>query len=114
MNEKAFNRVFEIGGPDVLTYRKMLLEYAAERGYKRLIITLPFGFMGLSATWIYFSTPANYTIAKLLVQSMKNDVVCKETSVREVIPQELYTYRQAIQMAFARIEQNMVISSWHE
>ncbi|HQO87544.1 MAG TPA: SDR family oxidoreductase, partial [Bacteroidia bacterium] len=70
------------------------------------------GFMGLSATWIYFSTPANYTIAKLLVQSMKNDVVCKETSVREVIPQELYTYRQAIQMAFARIEQNMVISSW--
>lgn len=112
MNEKAFNRVFEIGGPDVLTYRKMLLEYAAERGYKRLIITLPFGFMGLSATWIYFSTPANYTIAKLLVQSMKNDVVCKETSVRDVIPQELYTYREAIQMAFARIEQNMVISSW--
>lgn len=112
MNEKAFNRVFEIGGPDVLTYKKMLLEYAAVRKYKRFIITLPISFPKLSAYWIYLSTPANLTIAGQLVRSMKNDVVCKEFSIREVIPQELITYRGAIEMAFARIEQNMVISSW--
>lgn len=43
---------------------------------------------------------------------MKNDVVCKEFSIREIIPQELITYKEAIRMAFRRIDQNMVISSW--
>lgn len=112
MNEKTFYGIFEIGGPDVLTYRKMLLEYARVRKYKRLIITLPISFPKLSAYWIFLSTPANYTIARLLVQSMKNDVVCKEFTIRQVIPQELISYRDAIKMAFERIEQNMVISSW--
>ncbi|MBW7936654.1 MAG: DUF2867 domain-containing protein [Flavobacteriales bacterium] len=43
---------------------------------------------------------------------MRNDVVCKEFLVRKIIPQELISYRDAIKMAFERIEQNMVISSW--
>jgi len=112
LNEKAFNRTFEIGGPDVLSYRKMLMEFAAVRGYKRYIIALPVLFPQLSALWITLSTSANYTIAKQLVASMKNDVVCKEFSIREIIPQDLITYRGAIKMAFERIEQNMVVSSW--
>ncbi|MBW7951604.1 MAG: SDR family oxidoreductase, partial [Chitinophagaceae bacterium] len=69
-------------------------------------------FPGVSAYWLYFTTSANYTVAKQLVHSMKNDVVCKEFSIREIIPQELINYKGAIQMAFKRIEQNMVISSW--
>lgn len=112
MNEKTFNKTFEIGGPDVLTYKQMLLDYAEVRGYKRYIFSLPLLFPGLSAHWVNLTTSANYTIAKQLVQSMKNDVVCKETSIRSIIPQELYTYKEAIKMAFARIEQNMVVSSW--
>lgn len=111
-NEKTYNRVFEIGGPDVLTYKQMLLEFAAVRKYKRVIITLPFVFPRLSALWIFMSTSANYTIAKQLVGSMEHDVVCKEFSIRDIIPQELISYRDAIKMAFERIEQNMVISSW--
>ena len=112
LNEKTFFRVFEIGGPDVLTYKQMLLQFAAARGYKRYIISLPVLFPGLSAYWLYLTTSANITIARQLVQSMKNDVVCKEHSVHEIIPQELISYRQAIQMAFLKIEQNMVVSSW--
>jgi uncharacterized protein YbjT (DUF2867 family) len=112
LNERTFNRTFEIGGPDVLSYKKMLLEFAAVRGYKRYIIALPVLFPQLSAIWITLSTSANYTIAKQLVASMKNDVICKEFSIREIIPQELITYRGAIKMAFERIEQNMVVSSW--
>ncbi len=111
-NEKTFNRSFEIGGPDVFTYKQMLLEFAAVRGYKRYIITVPFVFPKLSSLWIFLSTSANYTIAKQLVESMKNDVICKEFSIQEIIPQKLITYRDAILMAFERIEQNMVVSSW--
>ena len=73
---------------------------------------MPVIFPGLSAHWINASTSANFTIAKQLVQSMKNDVVCKDFSIRDIIPQQLYTYEEAIKMAFARIEQNMVVSSW--
>jgi len=112
LNEKTLFKIFEIGGPDVLTYKQMIKEFAAVRGYKRYIFSLPVLFPGLSALWLYFTTSANITIARQLVQSMKNDVICKEHSIMEIIPQELIPYREAIKMAFLKIEQNMVLSSW--
>ena len=112
LNEQTFFRTFEIGGPDVLSYKQMLLEFAAVRGYKRYVISLPVLFPGLSVYWLYLTTSANFVIAQQLVHSMKNDVVCKEHSIQEIIPEELIPYREAIQMAFLRIEQNMVVSSW--
>lgn len=112
LNEKTFFRTFEIGGPDVLTYKQMLLEFAKVRGYKRYIISLPVLFPGLSAGWLYLTTSANITIARQLVQSMKNDVICKEHAIQEIIPQELIPYQEAIKLAFLKIEQNMVVSSW--
>jgi hypothetical protein len=112
LNERCFNRTFEIGGPDVLTYKQMLVEFASVRGYKRYIFSLPVLFPNLSAYWIYFTTSANFTIARQLVQSMKTDVICKEHSIHEIIPQELISYREAIALAFLKIEQNMVVSSW--
>jgi len=114
LKEQTFFRTFEIGGPDVLTYKEMLLGFAAVRGYKRYILSLPVLFPGLSAYWLYLTTSANFTIARQLVQSMKNDVVCKEHSIHEIIPQELIPYREAIKMAFLKIEQNMVVSSWKD
>lgn len=114
LNEKTFNRTFEIGGPDVLTYKEMLLQFAAERGLKRYIITLPILTPRISSYWLYFSTSTNFIIAQQLVESMKTDVVCKETSIRDIIYQYLIPYREAIQMAFLRIEQNMVVSSWKD
>jgi len=112
LNEKTFNRTFEVGGPDVLTYKQMLLQFAKVRGYKRFIFTLPVVFPGLSAYWLYFTTSANFSIARQLVESMKTDVVCKEHSILEIIPQDLISYSEAIKMAFLKIEQNMVVSSW--
>lgn len=114
LNVKTFSRTFEIGGPDVLSYKQILLDFAEVRGYKRYIFTLPVPFPSLSADWLYFTTSANITIARQLVQSMRHDVVCKEFSIREIIPQELITYKDAIRMAFERINQNMVISSWKD
>jgi len=114
LNEKTFSRIFEIGGPDVLTYKDMILKYAKVRGYKRYIISVPslFPFPRLSTYWLYFTTSANFTIARQLVDSMKSDTICKGFSIREIIPQYLIPYEEAIQMAFAKIEQNMVLSSW--
>lgn len=112
LNEQTFYKTFEIGGPDVLSYKKMLLDFANVRGYKRYIFPLPVVFPGLSAYWLYLTTSANFTIAKQLVESMKSDVICKEHSIQQIIPQTLIPYREAIKLAFRRIEQNMVLSSW--
>ena len=112
LNERTFFKTFEIGGPDVLTYKKMLREFAAVRNYKRYIISLPISFPMLSSYWLNMATSTNISIAKQLVHSMKTDVVCKESSIRDIIHQELIPYREAVKMAFERIEQNMVISSW--
>jgi uncharacterized protein YbjT (DUF2867 family) len=111
-NEDTYFKTFEIGGPDVLSYKQMLLDFAEVRGYKRYIIAMPVVFPGLSAYWLYLTTSANFTIAKQLVESMKNDVVCREQSIRDIIPQDLIPYKEAIRMAFMRINQNMVVSSW--
>ncbi|HNE92740.1 MAG TPA: SDR family oxidoreductase [Chitinophagaceae bacterium] len=111
-NEKTYFKTFEIGGPDIFSYKQMLLGLAKVRGYKRYIITFPVLFPGFSVYWLNLTTSANFTIAKQLVHSMKNDVVCKEYAIREIIPQYLFTYEEAIKLAFARIEQNMVVSSW--
>ncbi|MEO6833574.1 MAG: SDR family oxidoreductase [Chitinophagaceae bacterium] len=114
LNEKTFFRTFEIGGPDVLTYKEMILKFAEVRGYKRYIYSLPVPFPSLSAYWLNLTTSANMAIASQLVHSMKNDVVCKEFSIRDIIPQDLISYSGAIKLAFARIEQHMVISSWKD
>ena len=111
-NEQTLFKSFEIGGPEVLTYKEMLLEFSAVRGYKRYIFSLPVLFPNLSAYWLYFTTSANFTIARQLVQSMKNDMICKENTIHEIIPQELIPYKEAIKLAFLKIEQNMVVSSW--
>jgi uncharacterized protein YbjT (DUF2867 family) len=113
-NEKTLNKIFEIGGPDVLTYKQMLLQFAKVRGIKRHILIIPVSSNITSAYFIYFVTSANLAMAKQLIKSMQNDMVDFDYSVREIMPQYLYTYEEAIEMAFKRIEQNMVVSSWKD
>lgn len=111
-NEKSYNKSFDIGGPDVLSYKEMLLQFAEVRGMKRSIWTLPVMSPRLSSYWLYFVTSTAYQIAQNLVDSMKNEVIVKDNSIKEIIPLKLITYRDAVKLAFKRIEQNMVISSW--
>ncbi|NUM32589.1 MAG: SDR family oxidoreductase [Bacteroidetes bacterium] len=114
MNEKTFNRTFEIGGPDILSYKEMMLQFAEVRGYKRRIYAVPFITPKISSYWLYFATSTNFTIARQLAESLKNDVVCQDNSIREIIPQEMISYKEAIKLAFEMIMQNMVVSSWKD
>lgn len=113
-NPESFNKVFDIGGPEVLTYREMLLQFAEVRGIKRYIITLPVLSPRLSSYWLYFVTSTSFKLASHLVGSMKNEVVCKIQGIEEVVPTELITYKMAVSLAFKRIEQNFVVSSWKD
>ncbi len=114
-NPACRGQSFDLGGPDVLTYREMLLGLAAERGHKRWIMTVPVLTPRLSSWWLYLVTSTTFSLAQSLVESLKNDTVADpERNISRVIPHESMSYRQALHLAFQRIEQNEVVSSWSD
>ena len=112
--KETLGEEFDIGGPDVLSYRNLLLGYAKARDLKRLIIPVPFFSPGLSSRWLYLVTAASYPLAKSLVQSLANETICHDTRIQSLVPQDLLTYQQSIEKAFVRIAQNRVPSSWFD
>ncbi|MBK1829769.1 SDR family oxidoreductase [Verrucomicrobiaceae bacterium R5-34] len=112
-NEKCLNQSFDIGGPDQLSYRDMMKLYADTRGLVRLIIPAPLFSPRLSSYWLSLVTATNYQLAKALVGSLHMETVCREHQIQEIIPQELLSYQQAIELAFSRIAQNRVPSTWY-
>ncbi|MGB3619261.1 MAG: SDR family oxidoreductase [Catalinimonas sp.] len=113
-NEGAYDRTFDIGGPEVLTYQQMLLQFAEVRGIRRYIVPVPYFTPRLSSYWLYFVTSTSYSLARHLVGSLKNEVVVQRRGIEKVVEQELVDYRTAVALAFERIQQNMVVSSWKD
>ncbi len=113
-DEKCYNKRYDIGGPDILTYKDMLLQYAEVRGLKRVIIPVPVMTERLSSYWLYFVTAVSYKLAANLVDSMKVEVIGTENDLAERFGIQLIPYREAIKMAFTRLEQNDVISTWKD
>jgi hypothetical protein len=114
LKEEFFNRSFDVGGPDILTYKEMLLQFAKVRGLKRLIITVPVMTPRLSSYWLYFVTSTSYKLAVNLVDSMKIEVVGKPNNLERLLNIEPVSYREAVSLAFNKIEQNEVVSSWKD
>jgi len=113
-NEKAERKTFDIGGPDILTYKQMLLLYGKSRGLKRTILTVPVLTPKLSSLWLNLVTAVPYSLASSLVDSMKNEVICKNDDIKEVVPRQCLTYSEALKLAFEKIEQNSIVSSWKD
>ncbi|RZJ73055.1 SDR family oxidoreductase [Flavobacterium sp.] len=114
LEEFTFDKHYDIYGPDILNYKQMLLEFARVRGLKRRILLLPVMTPKLSSFWLYFVTSTSYDLARNLVESMKVDVVAKPNDLAERLGISLIPYEKAIRMAFDKIEQNMVLSSWKD
>jgi hypothetical protein len=113
-NTATYNNSYDIGGPDVLTYKEMLLRFAKIRGLKRRIVSIPIMTPRLSSYWLYFVTATSYSLAKNLVNSMKIEVVCKPNNLESLLGIKSIDYDTAIKLAFDKIEQNQVISSWKD
>lgn len=111
---ETFGHSFDIGGPDVLSYREMLLTFAEIRGLKRRIIIVPVMSPKISSYWLYFVTATSFALAKNLVKSMKIEVICKPNNLAALLNIQLIGYGTAITMAFDKIEQNQVLSSWKD
>lgn len=111
---ETYNKIYDIGGPNILTYKEMLLRVAKIRGLKRRIVIVPVMTPNLSSYWLYFVTSTSYALAKNLVNSMKVEVICNPNSLTELLHIELIDYDSSIKLAFDKIEQNQVLSSWKD
>lgn len=114
LNPETYNKSYDIGGPDILSYKQMLLIFAKVRKLKRRIIIVPVMTPKLSSYWLYFVTSVSYPLAQHLVESMKVKVLCTENNLKDLLGIRLIRYEKAIGLAFDKIEQNQVVSSWKD
>ncbi|WP_320814373.1 SDR family oxidoreductase [Flavobacterium sp.] len=113
-NPKTFNQNFDIGGPDILSYKNMLLDFAKVRNLKRKIFVVPIMTPKLSSYWLYFVTSTSYKLATSLVHSMKIEVVCRDNRLNTILEVEPLNYKESLKRAFSKIENNEILSSWKD
>lgn len=113
-NEAVLNKSYDIYGPEVLTYKDMLLQFAEVRNLKRYIVTVPVMTPKLSSYWLYFVTSTSYKLATSLVNSMGIQIIGKESNITNILNVSPITYKESVQLAFKKIEQNGIISSWKD
>jgi uncharacterized protein YbjT (DUF2867 family) len=110
------SRSFDIGGPDVLTYRDMMQRYARVAGLRRrLIVPVPVLTPRLSSHWVGLVTPVPNSIARPLVESLRNEVVAKEHDIAAYVPDPpggLVGFDQAVELALQRIRDADVVTRW--
>ncbi len=105
-------RVYEIGGPDVLTWRELFRIYADEAGLPhRLVVVLPLRIHQISIWWMNLVTPVSVALIRPLVERMRDEILCRDESIREIIPQKLLSCREAIGKALEEVRQDEVASS---
>lgn len=114
LRAETFGKDYDIGCGEVVTYRQMLEGYAEVRKLKLWIISVPVMSPRLSSYWLYFVTSVSYPLAVNLVDSMKINVVCRENELQKLLNIDLIPYKKAVELAFAKIEQNMVVSGWKD
>ncbi len=113
-HKNCINRLFEIGGPEAISYKDMLLRFAKFRKLKRFLIPVPVLTPKISSYWLIFITSTNYYLARSLIDSLKNDSVKTDFSIDELFPKKCLTYEEALENAFQKIQQNEVLSSWRD
>ncbi|WP_053649099.1 MULTISPECIES: SDR family oxidoreductase [unclassified Streptomyces] len=110
------NRTFDVGGPDVLTYRDMMIKYAAVAGLpKRLIMSVPMLTPGLSSHWIGLVTPVPATLARPLAESLRYEVVCAEHDIADHVPDPPgapISFDRALALALQRVQEAKVTTRW--
>jgi uncharacterized protein YbjT (DUF2867 family) len=114
LNEATYHQTFDIGGPDILSFKQMMLTYAKVRKLNRYIIIIPFLSPKISSYWLYFVTSTSYSLAQSLVNSMKNETICHDHRINQLIPHTCLSYQEALELAFSKIDQNSIVSSWKD
>jgi hypothetical protein len=106
-------RVLDIGGPDVMSYRRIMEVTAELRSLpRRLVIPVPVLTPRLSSLWIHLVTPIDRRIARPLAEGLRNRVVCRNDDAARLMPQKLLSVREAIAAALINLDESDVETVW--
>lgn len=109
---------FDVAGPDVFSYAEMMQQYAQAAGLrKRIIIPIPVLTPKLSSGWVGLVTPVPYSIARRLVDSLRNNVIADTTKIRELIPDPdagLTRFKDAVRLALTKSKKSEVETRWSD
>ncbi|MBX9879227.1 MAG: SDR family oxidoreductase [Candidatus Obscuribacterales bacterium] len=112
-NEATFGATFDIGGPEILTYKDLMCIYAERAGLRpRIIISVPVFTPRLSSYWIHLVTPVPAYIARPLAEGLRNPTICINNDIRDLLPQRLLTAKEAIDLAINRLQHQQIESHW--
>lgn len=98
-HDGAIGETFDLGGPDVLTYREMIERIAALRGRRRAIVEVPILSPRLSSYWLHLVTPVRAGVARPLVEGLRNPTVVRDDRIRQLLPRALTSFNAAASAA---------------
>lgn len=114
-SEAVKGETFDIGGPDVLTYKRLLELYAEEAGLEnRRVIPTRLVNQAVISFWVHRISPVPAAVAVPLLEGLKNEVICHDHRIREIIPQDLLTCRETLRLALAHVRQEKVQTCWSD
>jgi uncharacterized protein YbjT (DUF2867 family) len=102
--EAALGSGFDVGGPEVMTYREMMERIAALRGKRPFIFEVPVLTPYLSSLWLHIVTPVKAGVARPLIEGLRNETVARDERIRELVPIDLTPFGAAAQSAFRESE----------
>ena len=100
-HDQMLGESFDAGGPDVMTYREMIERIAAIRGKHPLIVEVPALTPRLSSYWINLVTPVRASVARPLIEGLRNPTVAQDDRLRKLVPLHLIPFDDAARTAFA-------------
>jgi uncharacterized protein YbjT (DUF2867 family) len=101
VDERTSGMTYDIGGPEVMTYKEMMERFGHIEGRKLFILPVPVLTPKLSSYWVGLITPVPPSVSMPLIEGLKNEVICRENAIREIIPIRLTPYDEALRKALA-------------
>ena len=112
LNVACYDQTFDIGGPEVMSFKELMLRYSTFRQLKRYIIDVPVLTPRLSSYWLVFVSSVKFSICFYLVESMKQSTRKLNLAIDSILPHECLKLDEAIELAFQTFTHHEVRSTW--
>ena len=100
-DERTSGQTYDIGGPELLSYREMMERFAEIEKKFIMILPVPFLTPKLSSYWVWLITPIKPSISMPLIEGLGNEVICHDNEIRKILPIPLTGYDEAVRLALA-------------
>ncbi len=112
--DESNDGIYDAAGPEMLSYRELMLQFGEMVGKKPIIIPVPVLSPRLSSYWLRFVTTVPTNIARALIDGLKHDIAADDTELRRLVPQSLLGFRESVKAVFEAERQNAVAARWTE